>query len=548
MWTVISVHGAKGSVKNRIYQFWLIQIFLKKKKKWQQNKQQKRKRKEEMRKKRIQELIRYQTRPTCKLSKTPIVLNKKEGIIVTFYPPLKKPNKVIALKTVSKKVGIDLNQDSNMKGKDRLQEKILMDIVIKTTNVIDSTKEAIKEQPKDQLHLSKKKERLEKELTEIEILHKQYQSIVKKIPNIQNRVVVVSKQPQKIKTNIEEMLTMKELCKKEIQQIEKSLMANKDLPNNEKKSRLVVRKEIKKIEETPKKIQNQVIGLKETEKENRIKTSLIVLSSGALIAYPALMTKLSSKSEKIPKPKKDPNKSLYERKEERKPLNDPNSTIRKGSKRELENKASKMKLYRLKVEARKETEILIQAEIERQRGYLKVLNEKVSKLDITVKTKYHFRGIHHLISNLLKFTLGVFTIPFSRKRIFGTAVGLLLINNSIRGMKNSFKGKKEQISYIQFRDFSSAIYSEQRSLLKTNELIVDSLSQLKDLKKELENEYYEKVSFDEYNTMQAKLETIEYQLLEKQKEIEQMQTELNKVDEKNKVKVKKIEEYYKAQQ
>lgn len=546
MWTVISVHGAKGSVKNRIYQFWLIQFFLKKKKKRKQNKQLKQKRKEEIRKKRIQELIGYQERPIWKLSKSPTVFNRKEGIIVTLYPPLKKTNKVIAIKTVSKKAGIDYSINSNVRKKDVLQEKKLVDIVIKTTDIMKSTKEAIKEQPKETSQLEKKKKQLERELTEIEVLHSQYQSMIKKNPSVQNRVIVVLKRPKKIKVHIDELLEIKTLCKKEIQQIEETLKQSKNLSRNENNIRTVERKEPKIIEETPKKNQNPAIIPKEKEKKSRSKTSFVVLSSGALIAYPALLTKLNAKSEKKAGSKKASNLPLYEKNEVEKTLNDPNH-IRKESKQDLENKTSKMKLYRLKLEASKETEILIQAEIERQRGYLKVLNEKVSKLDITVKTKHHFMGIHHLISNLLKFTLGIFTIPFSRKRIFGTAVGLVLINNSIRGMKNSFKEKKEQVSYIQFKDFSNAIYNEQRSLLKINELVVDSLSQLKDLKKELENQYCGRISFSEYSAMQAKLETIEYQLIEKQKEIEQMQAELNKVNEKNKVKMKKIEDYYKRQ-
>ena len=83
---MFSMHGrgAKGSVKDRIYQFWLIQLFLKRKKKKQKKQELKQKRLEERRKKIYQEMFEVEENH-WKLSKAPTVFQKKEGIKVTLF-------------------------------------------------------------------------------------------------------------------------------------------------------------------------------------------------------------------------------------------------------------------------------------------------------------------------------------------------------------------------------------------------------------------------------------------------------------------------------
>ena len=80
------------------------------------------------------------------------------------------------------------------------------------------------------------------------------------------------------------------------------------------------------------------------------------------------------------------------------------------------------------------------------------------------------------------------------------------------------------------------------ALKQLNNMVVDSLSQVKGLKEDIEREFYGKVSFQEYDEMKTKLEAMELKLLEKQKQIEEMEKQIEKAEEKNKVKVKQMEE------
>ncbi len=576
--------GAKGSVRNRIYQFWLIRLFLEKKEKRKQQKLLKKKQKEEAKKKWDRELF-YNQEPKInwKLSKSPSIFRKKEGVVVTLYPIGKKPDKVIEV-AETKKVGMASNEEVKTK---------LTQIVASSIKTIDTLKKEVQKQPKEKTSLENKNKQLKSQMKQIENLQNQYHSIVKKNPAFSKLIVTIPTTNQKIKVekSMSDLSQMEVLCKQELKRMEivlSNLNAEKEIRKVEKESlkdnTQTVRKDVqtgKKEEKkslsnlqrkttTPLKTQIEKskipVQLKKEESkisipkmsqtgivnnhipkntiENKAKKGMsIALTGGTLIAFPALLqsgifSKKKTTENKKPLLDNSEKKKQQEQNNKESKLKDVEA---KKKNDEEEKKQLKLKLYKTKLQASKEAEILIQSEINRQKDYLKYLNKKVNTLDITVKKKYHFQGIHHLISNVLKFTLGVFTIPFSRKKIFGTVVGITLINNSIRGLKNSFKKEEEQVSYIEFKDLSKMIYSEKVALLKTKDLIVDSLEQLSDLKKELENEFYGKVSFDEYEQMKDKIKAIEKTLLEKEKEILKAQESLEKVEEKNKIKVKRLD-------
>lgn len=538
--------GAKGSMKDRIYQFWLISLFLEKKKKRKQQKLLKKKRKEEEKKKWERELFYNQKRNSWKLSKSPAIFRKKEGIIVTLYPIGKKPDKVVEV-IEKKSVGIAPVQETE-KG-----------MIVIAAKVVKEACEELEKKPKEKKEWEDKNNKLKQHLEKIEVLKKQYQTVLKKKPKVANSIEKVPNDQRKttFKKSMLELEQVERLCKQEISHIEKVLLSpvlkperkqpivTPETKNFEKERIAKLNPNVLEHQQENKKVAVQmpkkIVPTHSTAKEiKNKKASLMVLAGGTVVAFPALLQaglnqkKVSSEMKKQNNPKSQPKKREI----------DLNQKTQNNEKEQKTKKRLKLKLYKNKLQASKESEILIQSEIKRQKDYLKHLNEKVSKLNITVKKKYHFRGLHHVISNVLKFTLGILTIPFSRKKVFGTIVGITLINNSIRGLKNSFKKEEEQIPYIQFKDLSNMIYSEKMAILRTKDLIVDSLNQLTDLKNELETEFYGKVSFAEYEEMKLKIASIEETLVQKQKEVLEAQNNLEKVEEKNKVKMKKMEAYW----
>ena len=71
--------GAKGSVKNRIYQFWLIRMWRKRRKKKKEEQLFRRKQLEEKQKRVIEEVIGVRDTRKWKLSPVPTALCKKES-------------------------------------------------------------------------------------------------------------------------------------------------------------------------------------------------------------------------------------------------------------------------------------------------------------------------------------------------------------------------------------------------------------------------------------------------------------------------------------
>ncbi len=445
--------GAKGSVKNRIYQFWLIQLFLKRKEKRKQQKLLKQKKLREEQKKLYQELMMEPVQKWKIIKKTPYI--KKEGTMIQIYPLGKKPPVVVEIYEIRRTVGIAPKQE-----------------------------------------LKKKNYKIEK---------KEVSKILK--PKIENPS---TKQNAKIET------------------------------------KPIIEQKKTKIEVVPK-LEKKVSLVKNNFKKG---AAVIALTGGTIIAFPALIQNFTSNKKKINLKKQEPKKTTILNGEVSKKTEKVMNQIQEkevpkknetnhNTKELLETKRPprKFKLYRTKLEASKEAEILIESEIKKQQSYLKKLNERLQKLERTSKINYHFRGVFHIVKNLLKFSLGLFTIPFTKNRIFGTAIGLVLMNNGIRGLKNSFKSKENHDAYIEFQEIARAISNEKQALSKIEHLIVDSLDQILDLKQELEIQFYGKVSFKEYEDMKRKIESMEQKLLKKQKEMKDMQNHL----EKNKVKVKKME-------
>ncbi|MCI9233559.1 MAG: hypothetical protein HFH08_03045 [Bacilli bacterium] len=530
----MNVHGAKGSIKNRIYQFWLIRIWRKKQKKRKEEALLRKRRLIETRKKIIEEVVGQRETKRWKLSKTPIALGKKEGIVVKLFPVGKRPDKVVEVVEEKPKVGIGVGQEL-----DKKLEKLEKE----TTKVVSQVGIEIKKEVEPE-KLEAKKKKLEQELYKIEILQKEYQQVKRKNPKLSNIALIKEGKIKQMVVGVQTLESAEQMCKKELSRVETALQSIRKV---EKKEVQEILKETKKRD--PEKLQEgtkiENSSMKQKPVDSNLKRSVVMgaVAGGTLIVFPVLFQKSMQKKSQMEE-KRNSNSQL-------KTLNQPvqneksiESKNEKSSnqKKSNERKSLKLKIYRSRLEASKEAEILIKAELERQKNYLHRMNEKIEQVDISKKVEYRFQGLHHLLGQVLTFTLGVLTIPFSKHRIFGTALGLTLIGNSIRGMRNSLRLKEEQRVYIEWKDFTQHIYNEQLALKQLNTMVVTSLQEIKELKEDVEMEFYGKIPFDEYDKMKTKLEAIELKLLEKQKQIIAVEEQLQKVEEKNKVKVKKMQE------
>lgn len=539
----MDVHGAKGSVKNRVYQFLLIRLWKDRRKKRKQQALLKKKNLEEMRKKVIEEVVGRRNTQIWKLSKPPQVFNKKEGVIVTLFPLGKKPDKVIEVVEEKPKVGI---------GKDTELEKKLKTLEKETTKVVSQVDVEVKKKELEPEKLETKREKLEQDLYKIEILQKEYQQVKKGNPNLSHIALTKNENIKKMAVNVQTLEQAEMVCKEELARVEMALKSveqieKKDSKQEEKPS---FKEETKKnnLEKPLETVKIEKSTIQQKPVDSNVKRGIIMggIAGGTLIVFPALLQRsIEQKHKKEENNISKSNVGTESNKEfaHKKAIGNQNERLNiKKETNEAKEKNSKLKLYRSKLEASKDAEILIKAELERQKNYLRRMNEKIDQVDISRRIEYRFRGLHHLLGQVLTFTLGIFTIPFSRHRIFGTALGLTLIGNSIRGMRNSLKVSKEQTVYIEWKDFTKQIYNERLALKQLDTMVVTSLKEIKELKKDVETEFYGKVSFEEYEKMKSKLEVMELKLLEKQKQIIEVEEQLQKTEEKNKVKIKEMKE------
>jgi len=472
--------GAKGSIKNRIYQFWLIKLFLKRKAKIKEQRELKEKLKLEKLEKRKREVLEAfrEEKPKYILSKTPELFNKKDGIKITLYPLGRKPDRIIEIYEPKRKVGI---APEDLKVSNNKELKQNDNITTKDIRIELKTDDKLKDQSlKSQNNKNKN----------------QYQGID-----------CINLGIGQGKFRLEKGNAL----------VQNNFLSKLETINDEK------------INAIPTVFKSNNVAPIHTLTNHQINNpSIIAVSGGTAIVLPSLIQKVLQLT---------PNETKIDSKKK--------TSENDKSKKIKEQETTRLKLYKQKLEASKEAEILIKSEIKRQKDYLRQLEEKVKKLDITIKTKYHFEGINKLIGNIFKFALGILTIPFSKNKIFGTMIGVTLINNSIRGIKNSFKKNEKKISYIEFNRFSKTIFNEKMALIKTKDLVVDSLSQIKDLKSDLEYQFYGKVSYDDYEEMKLKLEVIEQYLISRKKEIDSVQDSLERIEEKSLVKMKRLEDSYK---
>lgn len=176
-----------------------------------------------------------------------------------------------------------------------------------------------------------------------------------------------------------------------------------------------------------------------------------------------------------------------------------------------------------------------------QEKFLKELASKVSKVKFEEKIDYQTKGYDILLANIARMTFGFMTLPFSG-RYGSIALGSILVNNAIKGLKNSLHTEKHKTLYITYTDYSKQIKSHSDKLTFSSNIITNSLEELKKIKKAY-NDYFEEYQFKipEYDKMLKRINKIEDDLIKKQKQIDEYKYSLKQKAKKNQAKVKKIE-------
>jgi hypothetical protein len=186
---------------------------------------------------------------------------------------------------------------------------------------------------------------------------------------------------------------------------------------------------------------------------------------------------------------------------------------------------------KIALEAREQRELIAQIE--------KKLAEFHTDVREVTDVVYH---TERLFGSFLRIAAGILTAPFSGRNVFGTFLGTELINRGIRDLRASLEPE-----YVKRTEIVHSYTSVEREILNsidhvkdTARVIDDSIDQIKKFDEEFKEKFKEyRDLIPEYATLEKQIADLKKKLSLKKVEVKEMQNDLSRQYEVNKVKVKK---------
>lgn len=182
-------------------------------------------------------------------------------------------------------------------------------------------------------------------------------------------------------------------------------------------------------------------------------------------------------------------------------------------------------------------------EASEQRKMIEEIEKKMSNFQTDVRevtdVVYH---TEKLFGSFLRIAAGILTAPFSGRNVFGTFLGVELINRGVRDLRSSLEP-----NFVHRTEIVHSYTSVEREILNsmdhvsdTARVIDDSIDQLNKFDEEFKTKFKEFSNLiPEYETLERQIEDLKKKLSHKKLEVKTMQQDLSKQYEVNKVKVKK---------
>lgn len=156
-----------------------------------------------------------------------------------------------------------------------------------------------------------------------------------------------------------------------------------------------------------------------------------------------------------------------------------------------------------------------------------------------VDVVYH---TERMFGSFLRIAAGILTAPFSGRNIFGTYLGVQLIDRGVRDLRASLEP-----NYVRRTEIVHSYTSVEREILTsmdhvadTAKVIDDSIDQLDKFDEEFKKKFKDYSSLiPEYGNLERQIEDLKRKLSYKKMEVKEMQQSLNQQYESNKVKVRK---------
>ena len=221
-----------------------------------------------------------------------------------------------------------------------------------------------------------------------------------------------------------------------------------------------------------------------------------------------------------------------------------NLNVYKNDKKQIDNKINEKKVESnkkihvlnkfdgYKIRQLKNNQLKAERDIKITSEIVDKMNKEVDKVTKEISEVTKVTGYGRMIKSCASIATGVLTLPFSGlSNIFNIALGTSLINRGLRGVRKGLDTKSEIKVDYKYEDLSKKIHETKDKVELTSTLIKDSLYQISEIKK------YTYLGVDNLKI----LENIEKDLNTKLKEIDVINNTLNKQEERNKIKIRKVE-------
>jgi len=182
-------------------------------------------------------------------------------------------------------------------------------------------------------------------------------------------------------------------------------------------------------------------------------------------------------------------------------------------------------------------------EASEQRKLIEDIEKKLANFTTDVRevtdVVYH---TERLFGSFLRIAAGILTAPFSGRNVFGSYLGVQLINRGVRDLRASLEPEYVRRTEIvhSYTSVESEILNSMDHVADTARVIDDSIEQLNKFDAEFKKKFKEFSGLiPEYGNLEKQISELKKKLVHKKVEVKTMQNDLNKQYEANKVKVKK---------
>lgn len=514
---------------------------------------QKRKREKEKKKKEKEELILWQcTHGVKSYSKPQVVFFTFLGLFVGLFEKKADTQKEV-LNLKNPKVISIVEED------EKKVEKIVVEIQV--------LEEKIEKEKEVQKIVVYKEELLEKKrkLEDINEKYPEISTISKAIPAVLTQTILTTKRTKKALEKTEQVL------QKAIEKEKKILIQEKK--EEEKKLQKVQVQKQSKVGTVTKVIKETRKIPKEIFKEEKEEVSLDQTQILTALTLPAILIQKEEKKVLGKKEKKEVNQTLDKIKIDEienkiKETDDPIllqeciEALEKLKESKIEDKKSKERCEELekKAQARKEEltkkkrvrseedlaeilymETLIHNHLKKQKRELRRFHKQINRLEPVYKKLGFLSGIKRFLSHTIRFTFSLFPVAFFKNKKLGLLTSAVLVNNSIRSMRNSMN--RVQIPYVEYEKIAETIRKSKVETEKAQMLCYDSLDQIAYLKEDFLREVGYEMS-SEVEDILKEMDQLEKMIESRTKELEKMNGTLSYAREKSKQKIKKMESMY----